>query len=318
MERWTRSLGLLGVLLGMASGTAAARTTVHIDKQVRDRDAVVVRTMLGLKRACRDGGVVTGDLVVQGRRIHDTAALRCVRRVGGDLVIRHTGAARIEGLERLEAVGGDLRIEGNAALRTLGPWPALQEVGGDLAIEGAPRLEAGPEAPALSHIGGELRVHAPAVASLGGLGALSSVGALWLEAEELGDLRFLARIDAVPGDVRLGHTHRLRSLAGLEALRAVGGDLEIASHRALSDLGALSTLERVGGRLSVGNSPALRRLDGFGRLGSVGALDLVLPPAVEDLGRLGPIHAATRDAHLDAPGLRAAPRSPGGVSLVAR
>lgn len=316
MKRWTCSLGLLGVLVGMSGATAWARTTVHIEKPAVDRDAVVVRSMAGLKRACRDGGVVTGDLHIEGRRIHDTAALRCLRRVGGDLIVRHTGLRTLSGLDRLEVVGGDLRIEGNPMLSVLEPWTALRVVGGDLRVERDDRLARGPAAPALTRVHGELRVHAPGVHSLAGLSQLSQVGGIWLETEELGDLRFLAGIEAVPGDVRLGHTHRLRSLDGLDGLREVGGDLEIASHRALQDVGALAALERVGGRFSLGNSPRLAEITGLQRLRTVGALDLVLAPSVRDLGPLTVLGAETRDAHIDAPGLQAP--SPAGVARLGR
>lgn len=303
MKRWTCSLGLLGLLMGGTSAAAWADTSVRTEARSPNRWTATVRTERALRRACRDGGVVSGDLIIEGRRVQDTEALRCLRRVSGDLVVQHTSIHRLTGLERLEAVGGELVVQHNDALEVLGPWSALRRVDDDVVVRHNPRLQRMATAPALQEIGGELQVHGAAIRSLDGLTALSEVDAIWLETPELGDLLALHQLRRVPGHLRLGHTHRLRDLRGLDQLESVGGDLEVASHRSLHSLDGLGRLEHVGGRLSIGNAPALVALRGLTRLSAVGALDLVLSNSVSDLGPLERVQQQTADVHLDAPGI---------------
>lgn len=86
------------------------------------------------------------------------------------------------------------------------------------------------------------------------------------------DLAALGCIEEVIGDMQIGPTTQLASLAPLKNLRKVGGALTIQDNEALIDLVGLDSLEHVGGWLSVVGNPALVTMDGLGSLTRLGGL----------------------------------------------
>ncbi|HEY0136267.1 MAG TPA: hypothetical protein VGB85_19415, partial [Nannocystis sp.] len=88
------------------------------------------------------------------------------------------------------------------------------------------------------------------------------------------DLDALGCIEEVNGDLTIGPTIALTSLAPLKNLRRVGGTLDIYDNAALVDLTGLDGLEEVGEWLIVRYNAALVTMDGLGALTRLNALEV--------------------------------------------
>ncbi len=298
-----------------AGGADAGGVDAGLDAGVRDSgdvelcarvvDHAQVRVADEL-RALEGVRVVTGTLTIEAG---DTlAALGCLERVGGDLVIRGArelttlaglqaltevgGAVRVEvapaltdvDLPALARVGGDLHLDGNRALERVRGLARLETVGGRVTLTNNPLLRELDALPALTRVGGLTIAFLPALEVVAGLEALRTIdGPLSLYLLRAADLRGLARVTAVRGDLELGE--HVGPFGASMALARVDGELRVDGDQLTAV--ELPALAHLGGlRHTFGNVqrialPALTAMTGDVVLRDAPSLEVLALPALE-------------------------------------
>lgn len=107
-----------------------------------------------------------------------------------------------------------------------------------------------------------------------------------LVVDDATDPALLACLEAVTGDLTIGPSQQLNSLALLANLREVGGMLWITGNAALTDLSGLENLEHAGG-LGVGHNDALVSMQGLEGVTEVGSYIVRANPELVSLSPLG-------------------------------
>jgi len=242
---------------------------------------------------------VTGKIVIRGLPLESLKGLENLTRVGGELLIQNLdikdlkplanlkqagaldvghceGLVDMKGLEGLERVDGMFRIHSNAerrrghvvGLESLAGLENLEHVG-ELRVMGNANLRTMAGLDGLASVDGNVLVHGNArLRDLAGLRGLSEIpGTLWLSGNNhyqssLSDLRDLANLERVGGNVQIEGHKALDDLAGLEKLAEIGRDLKLSLNGAELDVSALGSLRRVGGDID-GYHQKVRGLDAW-------------------------------------------------------
>lgn len=112
-------------------------------------------------------------------------------------------------------------------------------------------------------------------------------GSVLVVGTSLGDLRGMASLRQIAGDLVIAANDQLTRLDGLDGLALVNGNLILNSNEVLEDLRPLGKLEGVFGAFQLRNHRALVDLDGLDALGEVrGGLEVVANPALVDIDGL--------------------------------
>jgi hypothetical protein len=220
---------------------------------------------------------VPGTLRIGSPDVVDLTPLSALITVRDQVQIRATtNLTDLDGLAALTSVGGDKTGAGgtfyifdNAALTNFNALSGLVSVGGTLSIGDNPVLASLDGLEALKSVGAISIGGNPSLTSLSGISALVTGNVPWslgLSGSSLTHLDDLSGLTGVGGSLIIGDNDALANLDGLSALTTVGWNLSISGNDALSNLDGLSSLTSVGGYFRVKGNTALTNLDGLSAL----------------------------------------------------
>ena len=172
---------VLFVFIGLHSASTQTPITHTRDVSVTTQAQVdALRTSLtGTTR-------IVGNLTIGPKEgtsdISDLSPFANITEITGNVIVQsNPDLPNLMGLNQLESIGGSFVVgrydNGNAALTSLGDFPALQSIGGDFDVGGNDALISLGNFPALQAIGGRFGVsYNDDLPSLGDFSALQSVG----------------------------------------------------------------------------------------------------------------------------------------------
>jgi len=193
-------------------------------------------------------------------------------------------------------VTGSLTIDGNPdnAITNLNGLSELISVGGNLHIFGNTALASLTGLGALTSVGSINTFNNPALTSLTGLGALTSVGSLYIQSNSA--LTSFAGLGTITSLVEfvIYDNPSLTDITQLGALTSVLEYLSISDNITLTSLTGLGALTSVGEIFTIGGNTALTSLSALGALTSVGTeVSIYFNPVLTSLTGLDNIDPST-------------------------
>ena len=151
----------------------------------------------------------------------------------------------------------------NAALETIGSFPALVTVGASIGWEGNESLVTIGDFPALETVSGEIVFQDnEALEEIGSFEKLESVKNLdFVGNASLTALPKFEALTTIDGNLSIIDNVALASIDGFESLAVIDGDLTIANNDELVSIDGLANLTSVGGDFTVANNAKLQTCD---------------------------------------------------------
>jgi hypothetical protein len=193
--------------------------------------------------------------------MNDYVGLESLTTVGGSLT---TSGMYLDGLESLTTVGGSLWGSGD-----LTPLSNLESIGGSArfaAHQGSDPL------PALHTVGGQIYLISPAVTTIDGFDALTSLGSLEIEcnSSSITAITAFGALTSMSGTFELDTCFGLYSFDGLPNLTSVGGSYVLYNNTSMYDWDGTPNLTTIGGSLYIGYNYGLGSVTGLWNVDTVG------------------------------------------------